>query len=55
MLKIRIQGTVYDLNWVMAEMEQSEKISVISFSKILPNKDSQKFYHIYADVERKEK
>ena len=55
MLKVRIQGTVYDLNWAMEEMEKSDKLTVLSMSKILPNKDSKKFYHIYADVEKQEK
>ena len=34
MLKVRIQGTVYDLNWAMEEMEKSDKLTVLSISKI---------------------
>lgn len=54
MIKLRIQGTSNDLKWFKKVIERNKKINVRSFSDLLPNKGTKKYFRLYADVDRKE-
>lgn len=52
MLKIRLQGTPKDLRWFLKILEQNEELVVLSCSEIYANKGTQKYYRVYADIEK---
>ncbi len=55
MLKIRMQGTKKDLHWFRRLLERQEGMDVKSVSEPFANKGTNKFFRVYAEVERKEK
>lgn len=55
MLKIRLQGTIRDIQWFQRILERHEEIHVQGFSKPFTNKGTNKYFRVYAEVEKAEK
>lgn len=52
MLKIRMQGTMQDLNWFRRLLERSDAVRVIRVSEAFANKGTKRFFRMYAEVEK---
>lgn len=55
MLKIRLQGTTNDIKWFKKLLERDKRINVIQVSEPFSNKGTNKYYRVYADVEKETK
>lgn len=55
MLKIRMQGTIQDLNWFRRLLESSTEVQVNRVSEAFANKGTKKFFRMYAEVEKTRK
>ncbi len=55
MLKIRLQGTIRDIRWFERLLEQHEEICLQGMSKPFANKGTNKYFRVYAEVEKAEK
>lgn len=55
MLKIRLQGTIKDIQWFKRLLERYEEVKVKEVSKPFSNKGTNKYFRVYAEVEREEK
>lgn len=53
-LKLRMQGTKKDLKWFRRVLERSKKVKLLDISEPFANKGTNKYYRVYAEVERKE-
>lgn len=53
MLKIRLQGTIKDIRWFRRLLEQHEEVTVQEFSDPFSNKGTNKYFRVYAEVEKK--
>lgn len=54
MLKVRLQGTVKDIQWFGKLLEQHPKIRVLEVSKPFANKGTNKYFRVYAEIEKRE-
>ena len=54
MLKVRLQGTVKDIQWFGKLLEQHPKIRVLGVSKPFANKGTNKYFRVYAEIEKRE-
>lgn len=45
-------GTKNELKWVRKVLERDKRIKVISVSEMYENKGTNRYYRMYADVER---
>ena len=52
MLKVRLQGTVKDIQWFGKLLEQHPKIRVLGVSKPFANKGTNKYFRVYAEIEK---
>ena len=53
MIKVRMMGTPEELQQfrrMILQMERNKEISVISMSGMYANRDTERYYHMYADV-----
>lgn len=55
MLKIRLQGTVKDIQWFKRILEQHQRVKVIQVSDVFSNKGTNKYFRVYAEIEKEEK
>ena len=55
MLKIRMQGTKKDLHWFRWLLERQGDVDVKSVSEPFANKGTNKYFRVYAELERTEK
>ena len=55
MLKIRLQGTTKDLKWFKKILERDRRIMVLSVSEPFANKGTNKYFRVYADIEKNKK
>ena len=53
MIKIRISGPTYELKAYLEHMEKDKKYQILSKSRPLKNKGTNRHYRIFTDVERK--
>ncbi len=53
MLKIRVQGTLQDIDWFKRLLRKHEEIEVQEVSEPFPNKGTNRYFRAYAEVERK--
>ena len=53
MLKIRMQGTLQDIDWFKRLLRKHEEIEVQEVSEPFPNKGTNRYFRAYAEVERK--
>lgn len=54
MLKVRMQGTAKDIQWFRKLLEQHPKIRVIGISEPFANKGTNKYFRVYAEIEKRE-
>jgi len=52
MLKIRLQGTTRDIKWFRKILERDKRISVLEFSEPFANKGTNKYFRVYAEIEK---
>lgn len=52
MLKIRMQGTVQDIQWFQQLMERHKEIRVLEISKPFANKGTNRYFRVYAEIEK---
>ncbi|MDD3362046.1 MAG: hypothetical protein PHW34_10285 [Hespellia sp.] len=52
MLKIRLMGTKNDIKWFQKILQRHTKVEVTEFSEIYPNKGTNRFYRMYAEVQK---
>ena len=52
MLKIRLQGTTNDIKWFKKILERDKRITVLDISETYDNKGTQKYFRMYAEVEK---
>lgn len=55
MLKIRVQGTIRDIQWFKRLLERHEEIKVKEVSEPFSNKGTNKYFRVYAEVEKEQK
>ena len=55
MLKIRMQGTKKERHWFWRLLERHEGVDVKAVSEPFANKGTNKYFRVYAEVERTEK
>ena len=55
MLKIMLQGTIKDIKWFKRILEQHQKVKVLQVSETFSNKGTNKYFRVYAEVEKEEK
>ena len=55
MLKIRLQGTRRDIRWFKGLLERHEEVNVQEVSEPFANKGTNKYFRVYAEVEKEEK
>lgn len=51
MLKVRVQGTIKDIQWFKRLLEQHQKVKVLQVSKAFVNKGTNKYFRVYAEIE----
>lgn len=54
MLKIRLQGTIRDIQWFKRILECHEDVKVKEVSKPFANKGTNKYFRVYAEVEKEQ-
>lgn len=55
MLKIRMQGTIRDIQWFQRLLERHEEIKVTGISKPFANKGTNQYFRVYAEIEKEDK
>lgn len=55
MLKVRLMGTKNDIKWFSKFLGKSKNISVLQISEPYANKGTNRYYRVYAEVEKKTK
>ena len=55
MLKIRLMGTKNDIKWFSRILNRNKKMNVLQISEHYANKGTNRYYRVYAEVERKMK
>ncbi len=54
MLKIRLQGTPKDILWFKKILERDKRIHLMEFSDMFSNKGTNRYFRVYAEVEKSE-
>lgn len=54
MLKIRLQGTLKDIQWFCRILEKHKELDVLEVSEAYANKGTSKYFRVYVEVEEKE-
>lgn len=55
MLKIRLQGTTKDIKWFRKILERDKRIRLLQISEPFANKGTNKYFRVYAEVEKEKK
>lgn len=55
MLKIRMQGMTSDIEWFQKILEEDKRIRALGISEPFANKGTNKYFRVYAEVNKKEK
>lgn len=55
MLKIRMQGMTRDIEWFQKILEKDKRIKVLGGSEPFANKGTNKYFRVYAEVNKKDK
>ncbi len=55
MLKIRLMGTKNDIKWFQKILIRQPKIVVTDFSELYRNKGTNRYYRVYAQVQKASK
>ena len=54
MLKIRLQGTLEDIQWFCHILEKHKELDVLEVSVAYANKGTSKYFRVHLEVEEKE-
>ncbi len=54
MLKVRLQGTIKEINWYKHVLKVSKGVKVLQFSEPFANKGTNKHFRVYAEIEKSE-
>lgn len=54
MLKVRLQGTLNDIRWFKGLLERNEQVKVREVSEPFTNKGTNKYFRVYAEIDKKE-
>ncbi len=54
MLKVRLQGTLNDIRWFKGLLERNEQVKVQEVSEPFTNKGTNKYFRVYAEIDKKE-
>lgn len=54
MLKVRLQGTVKDIQWFGKLLEQHPKTGCLEYRNPFANKGTNKYFRVYAEIEKRE-
>ena len=54
MLKIRLQGTLRDIQWFRRILENHKELDVLEVSDTYANKGTSKYFRVYVEVEEKQ-
>ena len=54
MLKIRLQGTLRDIQWFCRILENHKELDVLEVSDAYANTGSSKYFRVYVEVEEKQ-
>ena len=54
MLKIRLQGTLKDIQWFRRILEKHKELDVLEVSDAYANKGTSKYFRVYVEVEEKQ-
>lgn len=54
MIKIRLQGTKFDLKQIITVLERNKSLKLENQSEFIPNKGTKKYYRYYAEIFWKE-
>lgn len=52
MLKIRLMGTKNDIKWFSRILKKNKKVNVLQISEPYANKGTDRYYRVYAEIER---
>lgn len=52
MLKVRLMGTEKDMKWFHRLLERNKEVKVLCVSDLYSNKGTNKYFRMYAEVER---
>lgn len=52
MLKIRMQGTIQDIQWFKGLLERHKEIKVKSVSEPFTNKGTNQYFRVYVEIEK---
>lgn len=55
MLKIRLQGTTRDIKWFRKILERDKRIKVLEISEPFANKGTNKYFRVYAEIEKEQR
>lgn len=55
MLKVRLQGTTNDIKWFQKLLEKDKRIKLLSISEAFTNKGTNRFFRVYAEIEKNKK
>lgn len=50
MLKIRLQGTIGEIQWFRRVLEEVEAIEITEFSRPFTNKGTNRYYRVYVET-----
>lgn len=52
MVKVRLQGTKEDMEWLEKQMENLPNVKITESSETFRNKGTNKYYHKYIEIEK---
>lgn len=55
MLKLRIMGTTNDIKWFKKVLERDKRFVLTEFSEPFVNKGTDRFFRVYAEIEKKKR
>lgn len=55
MLKIRLQGTTRNIKWFRKILERDKRVKVLEISEPFANKGTNKYFRVYAEVEKEQR
>ena len=52
MVKVRLQGTKEDMDWLEKQMEQIPNVQITESSELFSNKGTNKYFRKYLEIEK---
>ena len=54
MLKVRLRGTLNDIRWFKGLLERNEQLIVQEVSEPFTNQRTNKYFRVYAEIDKKD-